>query len=795
MKTKFKHTKDKIGIVGIDEAMADFRLACISREMSLLLRKEVLTGKAKFGIGGAGKEIPLIAAAKAFKKGDYWAGYYRDQTAMMAKDLLSPETYFSSLYGDSANDKFSGGRQMNNHFATEMVDEEGNWKNQSEQYNVSSPIASLASNAPRALGLALATKSYKSNPFLHGETGFSKNGNEVTFCVVGDATTSEGVFFESVNAAGVMQIPLAIIILDDGYGISVPSELQTTKGDISKVLAGFRDLPDEKGLDIYTCKAWEYEKLIRLFKKGIEKIRRTNTPAIFHIKDCTQPQGHSTSGSHQRYKSKERLAWEVDFDGIKRMKQWIIKTFKVDQELLEQIQKDAKNEVLSGRDKAWNKFTGPLIKSKKQLEEILEELINVYHHYEFLKLYQAKIKSQLILDRSEQVAIGEKIKFHFSTKDIETASLDQWLEEEREILRKNYNTRLYMKGEKSALRVAQVSAEYDEDASQLNGFQILNAYFDQLFKKDPRVYAFGEDVGQIGDVNQAFAGLQDKYGKERIFDTGIREWSIVGQGIGMAMRGLRPIAEIQYLDYLPYAFSALTDDLATLHYRTNGMQSAPAIIRTRGHRLEGIWHSGSPMGMLLSSLRGMHILVPRNMTQAAGMYNTLMQSMDPALMIECLNGYRIKERMPSNLGEFTVPFGMPEILHEGSDVTVVTYGSTLRIVEQACKELRDFGISAELIDVQTLLPFDLEHRIGQSVKKTNRLVFVDEDVPGGASAFMMQEVVEKQKAYYALDRPPLSITGKAHRPAYGNDGDYVSKPNAQDIFKSIYNLVRETENI
>ncbi|WP_235294614.1 alpha-ketoacid dehydrogenase subunit alpha/beta [Portibacter lacus] len=795
MKTKLKSFDEDTNHLDIEEVLADFELACVSREMSLLMRKEVLTGKAKFGIGGAGKELPLIAAAKSFEKGDYWAGYYRDQTAILAKDLLNPRKYFSALYGDAINDEYSGGRQMNNHFATQMIDPEGNWLDQSEQYNVTAPMASLASNVPRALGLALATKSYQSNDYLRNQSNFSKRGNEVTFCIVGDATTAEGVFFESVNAAGIMQIPIAFIILDDGYGISVPTSYQTTKGDISKVLKGFQANEHEKGLDIYTGLAWDYNNLVKLFDNGISKIRETNIPAIFHIKECTQPQGHSTSGSHQRYKSKERLQWEAEFDGLSKLKSWILDTFNVDPDVLTKIEKSAKESVNKGKNKAWKMYTEPIAKAKAELIPIIENLASVYHHYDFLPLALTKLKKEVFADNSELIAFAERIKFNFSTKDIKTEALDEWIHNHHSFIKENFNTHLLHQGPKSALLVPPIEVEFDEDAEEVPGFQILNAYFDQLFKKDPRVYAFGEDVGKIGDVNQAFSGLQLKYGEDRIFDTGIREWTIVGQGIGMAMRGLRPIAEIQYLDYLPYAFSPLSDDLATLHYRTNGKQSAPAIIRTRGHRLEGIWHSGSPMAMLLGAMRGIHVLVPRNMTQAAGMYNTLLKSVDPAIIVECLNGYRVKEKMPSNIGEYCISLGVPEILIPGEEVTVVSYGSTLRLVERACLRLQEFGISPELIDVQTLLPFDLEHVIGASIKKTNRVIFIDEDLPGGATAFMMQEVIEKQKAYYHLDRPPATLTAKAHRPAYGNDGDYASKPNEEEIFKAIYNLVREKENI
>ncbi len=779
----------------LDQILNDYRTACVSREMSLLLRKEVLSGKAKFGIGGAGKEIPLIALAKTFMKGDFWSGYYRDQTAMLAKEILSPVSFFSALYGDADNDSFSGGRQMNNHYATPLVDEEGMWTKHADQYNVTSGMASLASNVPRALGTALATKAYAENEFLSGLTDFSRTANEVSFCIVGDATTSEGVFFEGVNAAGVMQIPIAFIVLDDGYGISVPSKYQTTKGNISEVLKGFAPENGKPGVDIYTEKAWKYEKLLSLFETGIDKVRKEGTPAIFHITECTQPQGHSTSGSHQRYKSKERLDWESDNDCIAKMKKWILKHFQVEIEVLDDIEKKAVSEVRAAKNEAWKLYQDPIITQKKLLTGVLEDLIQKYPHYDFLPSYKQRLVQHANSDRSELVSFAENIRFHFSTKEIETADLSSWLEANQHVLELQYNTNLLHSGSRSALNVPVEHPIFDENEKEVSGYQVLNKYFDQLLKKDPRVYAFGEDVGKIGDVNQAFSGLQDKYGEHRVFDTGIREWTIIGQGIGMAMRGLRPIAEIQYLDYLSYAFSALNDDLATLHYRSNGQQSAPLIVRTRGHRLEGIWHSGSPMGMLLSSMRGIHICTPRNMTQAAGMYNTLLQSNDPAIVIECLNGYRIKELPPENLGTFTVPLGVPEVLIEGEDVTVVTYGSTLRLVSETVERLVSYGVNAELIDVQTLLPFDLEKRILTSIRKTNKVIFIDEDVPGGATAFMMQEVLENQGAYYYLDAPPLTLTAKQHRPAYGNNGDYVSKPNKEQIFKAIYNLTRESETI
>ncbi len=794
METKLKSTMDqKLTILDLGEILKDFKLACESRELSVLMRKEVLTGKAKFGIGGDGKEIPLIAVSKTFNKGDYWSGYYRDQTFMLAKNLLNLQEFFSALYGDSDNDIFSAGRQMNNHFSTPMLDKDGNWKNQKNEFNVTSSISPLGGHLPRALGIGLASNLYKNNEFLKDETIFSNGGQEISFCTIGDASTSEGVFFESINAAGVMQIPIAFIILDDGFGISVPTKYQTTKESISEVLKGFQTDHRATGIDLYTCKAWDYPGLIEMFKLGIEKIRNTKIPAVFHIQECTQPQGHSTSGSHQRYKSKERLDWENEFDGIAKMKQWILDNFDLHENDLNLIQNQAAIDVRNAKNKAWAIYKNPLEKIKSKLLEIYKDLNLRFPHYNFLLKDIQSIQKHINSERSELLSFARTTRFHFANLDIKTPELENWILENQEILSKQYNTNLYNSTDKSTLKVKEIPAVYNENSPTVNGYQILNAFFDQLFRKDPRVYAFGEDVGKIGDVNQALSGLQQKYGEDRIFDTGIREWTIVGQAIGMAMRGLRPIAEIQYIDYLPYAFSGLSDDLATLHYRTNGNQSAPAIIRTRGHRLEGIWHSGSPMAMLLGSMRGINILTPRNMTQAVGMYNTVLQSDDPCIMIECLNGYRIKEKMPSNIGNFTVPLGIPEIILEGSDVTIVSYGSTLSLAKKAALMLHHYKIEAELIDIQTLIPFDIEHKILDSIKKTNRIVFVDEDVPGGATAYMMQEVLEVQKAYFYLDAPPISITAKAHRPAYGNDGDYASKPSTEDIFKAVYNLVKEQE--
>ena len=761
----------------------DYYTCFLSRELSRLVRKVVLNGRAKFGAGGAGKEVPQVAMARAFKRGDYLSGYYRDQTFMLSKGLMNSQDFFAFLYGDCDHESHSGGRQMPNGFATAFIDDDGNDLDQTDRYNVSSVISSVAAQVPRALGLALASKMYRRG--VKGDTShlFSKEGQEICFCTIGDASTSEGAFFESVNAAGVMQIPLAIFIWDDGYGISVPTKYQTTKESISEVLKGFQINEDGNGVDIYSVKAWDYENLTSIIDRGIAKVRSTSIPAIFHIEECTQPFGHSTSGSHERYKTQTRLQWEKEFDGILVMRRWMLANHLATEEQIRTIENRALREAASGNQKAWKKF-------RKPIEILVENLHEIYNKLPSTKA-SGKIKDDLkklvhptsshLLDNARQM----QLLLSESAGD-----LDQWIVHVEMLLRNRYNTHLYSESSRSALNVTEVKAIITPSAKKVNGHEILNAYFDQMLATHPNTYAFGEDVGLIGDVNQGFAGLQKKYGEERVFDTGIREWTIVGQAIGMAQRGLRPIAEIQYVDYMAYAFSPLTDDLATMRFRTNGQQKAPVIIRTRGHRLEGIWHSGSPMGMLIHSMRGIYLCVPRNMTQAAGMYNTMLQSDDPAIIIECLNGYRVKEPLPENLAKFTVPLGKPEILHEGSDITLVTYGSCVRIAEVAMAFLIQKNIAVELIDVQTLLPFDRNHLIVASLKKTNRILFVDEDVPGGATAYMMQEVLERQGGYHHLDAPPRTLTAKAHRPAFGDDGNYSSKPNAQDIVAVVVDLMK-----
>ena len=771
-----------------NEVLKDYRYACISRETSLLGRKEVLTGKAKFGIFGDGKEVAQVAVAKFFKPGDFRSGYYRDQTFMFASGITNVEQYFAQLYSDPnvAHDPFSAGRQMNAHFVTKNVDENGEWLDLAHQKNTSSDMAPTASQMPRALGLALASKLFRNTPGLQEFKTLSNNGNEICFCTIGDASTSEGHFWETINAAGVLQIPLAVFVWDDGYGISVPKKYQTTKASISAALAGMQKTEGTNGIDIYNLKGWDYAGMCEVLEPALQKIRETHTPALFHVEEITQPQGHSTSGSHERYKTPERLAWEKEWDCIKQMKEWLVENTLASVEELNTIQDEAKELVKAGKQQAWEKYISPI---KDQVTKTVELLSATGNTAVQLK----EVINELTVN--QEPMRRDVLKSLFRAIDIigeENASAIRTyyesLKKENALL---YNTFLYNQGPKSALNIPAVKAYYDADAKTVNGYEVLNKYFDELFAANKKVVAFGEDVGYIGDVNQGFSGLQVKYGEERIFDTGIRELTIMGQGIGLALRGLRPIAEIQYLDYLLYGLQPLSDDLSTTHFRTVGQQSCPLIVRTRGHRLEGIWHSGSPMGMLINALRGMYICVPRNMVQAAGMYNTLLQGNDPALMIECLNGYRLKEKMPSNLMGYSVPLGIPEIIKKGEEITLVSYGSTLRIVMDAAERLEKFNISCEVIDVQTLLPFDINHSIVESLKKTSRIVFIDEDVPGGAAAYMFNKVMEEQKGYRYLDTAPRTITGKAHRPSYGSDGDYFSKPNAEDVLAVVKEMMAE----
>lgn len=777
-----------------NEVLQDFWICCVSREASILGRKEVLTGKAKFGIVGDGKEVPQVAMAKAFKKGDWRSGYYRDQTFMFAVGLSTVEEFFAQLYADTENDPWSGGRQMNCHFSSPLIDENGEWLDHRSLYNVSADISSTGGQMARAVGLALASKKFRENSELAESGVFSSQGNEVCFCNIGDASTAEGVFWESVNAAGVQQIPLLISVWDDGYGISVPNKYQTTKSSISQVLQGFQ--ADEKGLgiDIYVEKCWNYPALCELYEKVAEKTRNEHVPSLIHVVECTQQLGHSTSGSHERYKSPERLNWEIEKDCILQMSHWMIAEGIATTKEIDALRQRAKNYVKECKDRAWGAYQKPVLEELETLKGIYAELIPKTANRERVEVLYNELTGSYYLAYSEVVKNARQLLMAIRRENLPAiGQLEALLGRSRNLAHKKYHTHLYSSSKYAALNVPVIPPKYSDNSQVKSGFEVLNTFFNAALEKHPNLFAFGEDVGKIGGVNQAFMGLQDKFGEYRVFDTGIREWTIIGQAIGMAMRGLRPIAEIQYIDYLIFGLSPLCDDLATVRYRSNNLQQAPAIIRTRGHRLEGIWHSGSPMGMLLTTLRGMYILTPRDFVQAAGMYNTMLHSDDPAIIVECLNGFRLKERMPDNIGEYTVPLGVPEVLQEGSDVTIVTYGSCVRIAQEGIRLLGQEGISVELIDVQTLLPFDLEHRIVESLKKTNRIVFLDEDLPGGASAYMLQEVLEKQGGYLHLDSQPVTITAKQHRPAFGSDGDYFSKPNAEDVFDAVFELMREAE--
>ncbi|MFI5124147.1 MAG: thiamine pyrophosphate-dependent enzyme [Chitinophagales bacterium] len=775
------------------EVLKDFRLVCESREASLLGRKEVLTGKAKFGIFGDGKEVPQVAVAKFFRPGDFYSGYYRDQTLGFALGTSSIEEFFSQLYADPdiSHDPHSGGRNMNAHFASPMVDENGEVLDLMNRKNFTAGLAPTAAHIPRSLGLAFGSKIFREVKELKDLKDLSLNGNEICFCTIGDASTSEGHFWEILNAAGVLQVPLAVFVWDDGFGISVPVKYQTTKGSISEVLKGFQKKEGTNGIDIYKVKAWDYAGMCEIFESAIHKIRVTHTPALFHVEEVTQPQGHSTSGSHERYKAPERLEWEREWDAMKKMKEWIIENALAEPDEIEEIRAKAKETVRNCKIAAWEKCMSPIRQQVNQALASIRELVPVIPARRVaLEKIIRELASLREPNRRDVVSQIHQVLMLAGNRP-EAGSLRNYYDELQRENSAFYNTHLYQEGEKRIGNIRPVAAAYAQDAPLLNGYEILNKYFDVLFEHNVRVLAFGEDLGQIGDVNQGFAGLQLKYGTWRISDTGIREVAIIGKGIGLAMRGLRPIAEIQYVDYLLYAIQTMSDDLATLHYRTAGKQSAPLIVRTRGHRLEGIWHSGSPMGMIISSLRGMHICVPRNMVQAVGMYNTLLEGMDPALVVECLNGYRLKERLPSNLLEYRVALGVPEIIKEGSDITIVSYGSVLRIISDAVESLAEMDISCEVIDVQTLLPFDTHHLILDSLKKTNRILFIDEDVPGGAAAYMFNKVMEEQGGYRWLDVSPRTLTAKDHRPAYASDGDYFSKPNAEEIMDVVLQMMAE----
>ncbi|NVK82754.1 MAG: transketolase [Cytophagia bacterium] len=782
--------------VNIEEVLADFKLAVESREASIIGRKEVFMGKAKFGIFGDGKELPQLAMAKVFKNGDFRSGYYRDQTFMFAIGELTVQQYFAQLYAHTSveADPASGGRLMNGHFANRLLDENGKWKPQTSMKNSSADISPTAGQMPRLVGLAYASKLYRNNQDLHEFKDFSIQGNEVAFGTIGNASTSEGHFYEAINAAGVLQVPMVIAVWDDEFGISVPQEYHTTKGSISELLSGIQRDSDKKGYEIIKAKGWDYEGLKSAFEKAEKTAREEHVPVLVHVQEVTQPQGHSTSGSHERYKTKERLEWEKAHDCILKFREWIVENDLATPEELDKLEKQAKDSAKAARQAAWNAFVKDIKKDQEQAVVIIEALAQESQFKEQILQMVSELKNTLNPIRLDTYKVVKNVLRLTRTENTSSrASLLAWLKRNDEENFKRFSSHVMSESEEASLKVPEVKAAFSESSPLVDGREVLQACFDAALSRDPRVIAFGEDVGKIGDVNQAFAGLQSKYGELRVTDTGIRETTIIGQGIGAALRGLRPIAEIQYLDYLLYALQTLSDDLATLQYRTVGGQKAPLIIRTRGHRLEGVWHSGSPIGMILNSLRGVNVLVPRNMTQAAGFYNTMLQSDDPALIIECLNGYRLKERIPDNISEFTVPVGVPEILREGSDVTVITYGSMCRIIMQAAEELEEVGISVEVIDVQSLLPFDVHHSIVESLKKTNRVVFADEDVPGGASAFMMQKVLEEQKGYFHLDSQPITITGTEHRPAYASDGDYWSKPNVETVFDKIYELMGEVE--
>jgi pyruvate/2-oxoglutarate/acetoin dehydrogenase E1 component/TPP-dependent pyruvate/acetoin dehydrogenase alpha subunit len=775
------------------EVVHDYRLCCESREASLLGRREVLTGKAKFGIFGDGKEVAQVAAAKFFQPGDFLSGYYRDQTIAFAIGQATMEEFFSQLYADSDinNEPHSGGRNMNAHFATPIVDENGNWLDVVNRKNIVGPLAPTAAQIPRSVGLALASKLFRENPALRGMTHLSNNGNEVCFATIGDASTSEGHFWEIMNAAGVMQIPLAAFVWDDGYGISVPTEMQTTKGSISEAMKGLQKKEGTNGINIYKVKAWDYAGMCEVFEQAISAMRQTHTPVLFHVEEVTQPQGHSTSGSHERYKTHERLEWERNWDSNKKFREWILANALASEEELNNIELAAKEHVRKSRQTAWTRYLESVNALVRRASALLDELINSGAD---VQGEIARAKKALVSNREPNKKDVLKALYTAILNAGDAPHAQEIKDYYNELKKENYaryGTQLYDESPKSPMLIRTSKAEYADDAPVINGYEILNRYFDDLIANRPEVVAFGEDVGKIGDVNQGFAGLQAKHGELRIFDTGIRELTIVGQGIGLSMRGLRPIAEIQYLDYIYYGLQTLTDDAACMRWRTVGRQACPFILRTRGHRLEGIWHSGSPMGTMIHSLRGFHICVPRNMVQAIGLYNTLLKGNDPGIMVESLNGYRLKEKLPSNILDYTVALGEPEVIREGTDITIVSYGSTLRIVEEAAVVLARQNISVEVVDVQTLLPFDVNESILASLKKTNRILFVDEDVPGGAAGYMFNIVMEKQGGYRWLDVAPRTITAKPHRPSYGSDGDYFSKPNREEIIEGVLEMMRE----
>ena len=771
-----------------EDVLKDYEIVCLSRAMSLLGRKEVLTGKAKFGIFGDGKELPQIAMAKAFQKGDFRSGYYRDQTFMMAIDCLTPQQLFAGLYAhtDPNQEPMSSGRQMGGHYNTDLIDKNGTWLRQTNRYNSSSDVSCTAAQMPRLVGLAMASKLYRTETIFH-DINFSINGNEVAWGTIGNASTSEGLFFESLNAAGVHQIPMVISVWDDEYGISVDNSFQTIKGSISEALAGFQRSKTKAGFEIFTVQGWDYPNLIHTFQKAGELARNHHVPVLIHVTELTQPQGHSTSGSHERYKSEDRLKWEKENDCNRKFRAWILDSKIATEAELNDIEKSTQQQAKQAKDDAWEASLKPMRKEAQQLVEFLAAC----GHQDLINEANRLIKDKSI-NRKKIASLARKsLRIMRMNPSPQTEELQSWTKRFFEQIQPKFSSNLYNETQTSSLQVEPVNVSYDDDATQVDGRIILRDNFKALFEKNSKLLVFGEDIGKIGDVNQGLEGLQSIYGVERVADRGIREATIIGEGIGMALRGLRPIAEIQYLDYVLYALQIMSDDLATLHYRTNGKQVCPLIVRTRGHRLEGIWHSGSPMGSLVHNLRGIFILVPRNMTQAAGMYNTLLEGNDPALVIESLNGYRLKEKLPNNLGEFRVPLGTTETMRIGKDITLISYGSTLRIVLEAAEELYRMGIDAEVIDIQSLIPFDLHYEIRKSVEKTNRLLIIDEDVPGGGTAYILNELIEKQNIFPLLDSKPKTLSAKAHRPAYGSDGDYFSKPSLDDIIETAYEIIHE----
>ncbi|MDG1698039.1 MAG: thiamine pyrophosphate-dependent enzyme [Polaribacter sp.] len=791
------------------EILNDYKIAKISRECSLLGRREVLTGKAKFGIFGDGKEIPQLAMAKAFKIGDFRSGYYRDQTFMMAIGELTAQQFFAALYAhtDIKADPMSAGRQMGGHFATHSLNEDGTWKDLTKQYNSSSDISPTAAQMPRLLGLAQASKIYRTEKSIHHKSTFSNSGNEVAWGTIGNASTSEGLFFETINAAGVLQVPILMSVWDDEYGISVHAKHQTTKESISEILKGFQREKDKEGYEIFVVNGWDYVQLIDIYNKAAKIAREEHVPVLIHVKELTQPQGHSTSGSHERYKEKERLNWEKEHDCITKMRNWIldfeletetgeILRFVNSEEEIIILEKEVKKEVVLAKRNAWNAFINEIKAEVSAACQILDKIAVKSKNRAFIIKYKKELTSIIEPSRKDVLSITRKTLRFLKDEDFpEKILLQNFIKESLKDASVKFSSHLNSESEFKAINVSEKKPIYTKKKDLVDARIIMRDNFDALLKKHPEVVIFGEDVGLIGDVNQGLEGLQEKYGEIRVSDTGIREATIIGQGIGLAMRGLRPIAEIQYLDYLLYALQIMSDDLATLHYRTFGKQKAPLIIRTRGHRLEGIWHAGSPIGGIINNVRGIHVLVPRNMTKAAGFYNTLLEGDEPALVIECLNGYRLKEELPINLGEFKIPIGQVEIVKKGTDLTVVSYGSTLRIVEKVALELEQVAINIEIIDIQSLLPFDLNHDCVKSLAKTNKLLVIDEDVPGGASAYLLQEIIEKQNGYNYLDSKPATLTAKAHRTAYGTDGDYFSKPSAEDIFEKIYEIMHEANPI